>query len=110
MTFLGIFACSGVHSYMDGMQKSADTYYEENNLQDLWLTGENFKTYDLNKVKNTENVKDANRVLTLTTSLKDFDNVLSALVILSYEARSSFSSVILKSLRTCFNRSTSLDP
>ena len=49
--------------------------YKENNLQDLWLTGENFKGSDLDKVKNTENVKDANRVLTLTTSLKDFDNV-----------------------------------
>ena len=69
MIFLGVFVFAGVHSYMDGMKKSADTYYEENNLQDLWLTGENFKTYDLNKVKNTENVKDANRVLTLTTSL-----------------------------------------
>ncbi len=75
MVFLGVFVFASVHSYMDGMQKSADVYYKENNLQDLWLTGENFKGSDLDKVKNTENVKDANRVLTLTTSLKDFDNV-----------------------------------
>ena len=75
MVFLGVFVFASVHSYMDGMQKSADVYYKENNLQDLWLTGENFRGSDLDKVKNTENVKDANRVLTLTTSLKDFDNV-----------------------------------
>ena len=75
MTFLGIFAFSGVHSYMDGMKKSADVYYEENNLQDLWLTGENFKSQDLDKVKNTDNVKDASRVLTLTTTLKDYNKV-----------------------------------
>ena len=39
-------------SFMDGMQISGDNYYESNNLQDLWLTGENFNKEDLtHKIK-----------------------------------------------------------
>lgn len=35
MVFLGVFVYSGVRSYMDGMTKTADIFYTENNLQDL---------------------------------------------------------------------------
>ena len=75
MVFLGVFVFSGIHSYMDGMQISGDNYYEENNFQDIWLTGENFSKEDLEKVKETENVKDAERQLTITTTLDGFDDV-----------------------------------
>ena len=71
MIFLGVFVFAGVHSYMDGMQISGDNYYESNNLQDLWLTGENFNKEDLEKVKNIENVKNAERLLSIRTDLEN---------------------------------------
>ena len=60
---------------MDGMEKSADNYYKNNNFQDIWLSGENFSDEDLEKVKNTENVKDAERMLTINTELENKDGV-----------------------------------
>lgn len=71
MIFLGVFVFAGVHSYMDGMQISGDNYYKSNNLQDLWLTGENFNKEDLDKVKNVENVKNAERLLSIRTDLEN---------------------------------------
>ena len=58
-------------SFMDGMQISGDNYYKSNNLQDLWLTGENFNKEHLDKVKNIENVKNAERLLSIRT---DWEN------------------------------------
>ena len=75
MVFLGVFVFAGIHAYMDGMEKSADKYYKDNNFQDIWLSGENFSTEDLEKVKNTENVKDAERMLTIKTELENKDGV-----------------------------------
>lgn len=75
MVFLGVFVFAGIHAYMDGMEKSANKYYKDNNFQDIWLSGENFSTEDLEKVKNTENVKDAERMLTIKTELENKDGV-----------------------------------
>ncbi len=75
MVFLGVFVFAGIHAYMDGMEKSADKYYKDNNFQDIWLSGENFSTEDLEKVKNTENVKDAERILTIKTELENKNDV-----------------------------------
>lgn len=75
MVFLGVFVFAGIHSYMDGMKESGAAYYESNNLQDLWLAGENFSDEDLKEIKNIENVKDAERLLTIETELLDFKNV-----------------------------------
>ena len=75
MVFLGVFVFAGIHAYMDGMEKSADNYYKNNNFQDIWLLGENFSNEDLEKVKNTKNVKDAERMLTITTELENKDGV-----------------------------------
>ncbi|MBP3801803.1 MAG: ABC transporter permease [Clostridia bacterium] len=69
MVFLAVFAFAGVHSYMDGMRKSAEIYYSDQNLEDLWLTSENFSKDDLNKVKQLDNVKNAERLLTIKTSV-----------------------------------------
>lgn len=75
MVFLGVFVFAGIHAYMDGMEKSADNYYKNNNFQDIWLSGKNFSNEDLEKVKNTENVKDAERMLTINTELENKDGV-----------------------------------
>ena len=75
MIFLGVFVFAGVHAYMDGMKVSGDKYYETNNFQDIWLSGENFTEEDLGKVKRIENVKDAERILSIRTELENFDNI-----------------------------------
>ena len=75
MVFLGVFVFAGIHAYMDGMEISANNYYNNNNFQDIWLSGENFSNEDLEKVKNTENVKDAERILTINTELVNKDDV-----------------------------------
>ncbi len=75
MVFLGVFVFAGIHAYMDGMEKSADNYYKNNNFQDIWLSGENFSTEDLEKIKNTENVKDTERLLTINTELENKEEV-----------------------------------
>ena len=71
MVFLGVLVFSGIHAYMDGMQKSSDKYYENNNLQDLWISGENFSKEDLEKVKSLNNVKDAERSLSILTKMEE---------------------------------------
>ena len=69
MVFLGVFVFTGIHAYMDGMDKSAEKYYKENNLQDIWIDGAGFSSQDLENIKNIDNVKNAERELTLTANL-----------------------------------------
>lgn len=76
MVFLGVFVFAGVHAYMDGMKESGEKYYQINNLQDIWITGENFDKDDLKKVKKIDNVKNAERILTISTELEGYKDVL----------------------------------
>ena len=71
MVFLAVFAFSGVHAYMDGMKKSGQVYYENQNLQDLWLVSNNFSKNDLEKIKQMENVKDAERLFSINANVLD---------------------------------------
>ena len=66
MVFIGVMAYSGIEAYMDGMKDTADYFYENYNLQDLNLVGVNFAEDDLKKVKEINNVKDAERKLSVT--------------------------------------------
>ena len=65
MVFIGIMAYSGIRSYMYGMTKTADVFYEEQNLQDLEAIAPNFTDKDLEKVKKIGHVKNAGRRLTI---------------------------------------------
>ena len=69
MVFLAIFAFAGVHSYMDGMIASSDVYYEKQNLQDLWITSENFTDEKIEIIKSIDNVKDVERIIRLQASV-----------------------------------------
>lgn len=69
MVFLGVFVFTGIHAYMDGMDKSAEKYYKENNLQDIWIDGAGFSSQDLEDIKNIDNVENAERELTITADL-----------------------------------------
>lgn len=51
MVLIGVMVYVGIESYMDGMIQTADTFYTENNLQDLNVLGTNLTIDDLNKVK-----------------------------------------------------------
>lgn len=69
MIFLAVFAFTGVHSYMDGMKESAKVYYENQNLQDLWITSKNVSKDDLNKLKELDNVKNVERLITIKANV-----------------------------------------
>ena len=67
MIMIGIMAYSGIEAYMDGMTKTADKFYYENNLQDLNAIGL-FTKNDLNTIKKINNVKDAELKLSITAT------------------------------------------
>ena len=68
MVMIGVMAYSGIEAYMGGMKKTADKFYSENNLQDLNIIGPNFTNEDLEKIKNINNVQDAERKLSVTAT------------------------------------------
>ena len=67
MIMIGVMAYSGIEAYMDGMTKTADKFYSENNLQDLNALG-NLNREDLETIKNIEHVKQAELKLSLTAT------------------------------------------
>ncbi|WP_033154035.1 FtsX-like permease family protein [Pseudobutyrivibrio ruminis] len=73
MIFLAIMAFSGINAFSDGLKYSSVEFYEKNNLQDLWLYGENFSEEDLDKIKALDNVADAERYLSMQGSV-DVEN------------------------------------
>ena len=75
MVMIGVMAYSGIEAYMDGMKETADKFYSENNLQDLNLIGANFTKDDLENIQKIDNVKDAERKLSVT-GITDNDKTL----------------------------------
>ena len=74
MIMIGVMAFSGIKAYMGGMQKTADKFYSENNLQDLNVMGL-LSHDDLERIKKIDNVKDAELKLSITATT-DNDKVL----------------------------------
>jgi len=74
MIMIGVMAYSGIEAYMDGMSKTADTFYSENNLYDLSVMGL-LNHDDLNSIKDMDYVKDAELKLSLTATT-DHDKTL----------------------------------
>ena len=68
MVMIGVMAFSGIESYMDGMSETSEVFYRENNLQDLNVIGANFTKDDLENIKKIDNVKDAERKLSITAT------------------------------------------
>ena len=67
MVMIGIMAYSGIKAYMGGMQKTSDKFYSENNLQDLNVMGY-LNHDDLDRIKEIDNVKDAELKLSVTAT------------------------------------------
>ena len=74
MIMIGIMAYSGIKAYMDGMKKTSDKFYKENNLFDLNVMG-SLNRDDLKKIKDIDNVKDAEIKLSVT-AVTDKDRIL----------------------------------
>jgi len=74
MIMIGIMAYAGIEAYMDGMKKTADKFYSENNLFDLNVMGK-LNHNDLDKIKGINNVKDAELKLAIS-ALTDNDKTL----------------------------------
>ena len=62
---------------MDGMKESARIYYENQNLQDLWITSKNIKEDDLKKIKEIDNVENAERLLTINANVVDSEKFIN---------------------------------
>ena len=75
MIFIGLMAYSGIRSYMESMQICADNFYASNNLQDLEAIGEDFSDEDLEKIKNIDHVRNAERKLTITGTMLSGDDI-----------------------------------
>ena len=75
MVFIGMLAFSGIHGYMDGMDLSANKYYKDCNLQDLWITNTNVTKEDVQNLQDLKHVKEVNRVLVLNAKLKGYKDV-----------------------------------
>lgn len=67
MVMIGVMAYSGIKAYMGGMQKTSDKFYSENNLFDLNVMGY-LNHDDLDKIKEIDNVKDAELKLSVTAT------------------------------------------
>ena len=65
MVMIGIMAYAGIKSYMDGMTKTADKFYTENNLQDIDVMGY-LNHDDLDMIKKMDNVNDAELKLSVS--------------------------------------------
>ncbi|MCR5483439.1 MAG: ABC transporter permease, partial [Bacilli bacterium] len=75
MVMIGIMAYSGIKAYMGGMQDTSDKFYSENNLQDLNALGY-LNHDDLNKIKEIENVNDAELKLSVTATTNNEKTLL----------------------------------
>lgn len=70
MVFLSIFIFSGIHAYIDGMIYSSSKYYENRNLQDLWIFSEDgFTKEDLVNIKSIKSINDAERVFSVKANV-----------------------------------------
>ena len=77
MVFLAVFAFAGVHAYMDGMKESSKIYYENQNLQDIWLTSEDFTEDKLKEIKKIDNVKKVERLITINANVNNSERFIN---------------------------------
>ena len=59
------------------MKESSKIYYENQNLQDIWLTSENFKEDKLEEIKKIDNVKNVERLLTINANVIDSERFIN---------------------------------
>lgn len=65
MIMIGVMVYVGIESYIDGMMKTSNDFYLNNNLQDINVIGRNFTKEDLNNTKKISHIEDVERKLEL---------------------------------------------
>ncbi|OPX44431.1 outer membrane-specific lipoprotein transporter subunit LolC [Ruminiclostridium hungatei] len=73
MAFLGVFVYSGIGGEWYGLYKTSSGYYEDTNLADVWIYGNNFSKEDAASVSRVAGVRQVQRRLSLD-AVADFDN------------------------------------
>ena len=79
MIFIAIMAFTGINAFSDGLKFSSVEFYDNNNLQDLWIYGENFTDDELKKIKVLDDVADVERYLSMQGSVDVKDQESSEL-------------------------------
>ncbi|WP_160672653.1 ABC transporter permease [Clostridium sp. C8-1-8] len=59
MSLLGIMIYTGIEGVWLGMDNQSKMFFKETNLADLWVYGSSFTDDDLSKIKNIDNVREA---------------------------------------------------
>ena len=73
MAFLALFIYAGIGGEWRGLQKSADSFYENTNLADVFVYGSGFDDNALSAVQNISDIKTVTR-RTEIPSVASFDN------------------------------------
>ena len=76
MVLIGVMVYTGIEAYMLGMTDSANKFYEDSNLFDLQVIGNNFTKKDIDDTKKIDGVTDAERKLSVTGKTNDDKTLL----------------------------------
>lgn len=90
MVAIGVFAYSGIESYMDGMRDAADVFYSQCNLQDMDVYGTGFSEDDLEEILQTDHVQKAERKITIMTTVSSSEHTIELNFIESNEISSMY--------------------
>lgn len=80
MIMIGMAAYAGIESYMLGMQKTAERFYDENNLEDLIVVGSDFSSDDLKSINELTHVKKAERKLEMSAETDNDKQLLLSVI------------------------------
>lgn len=89
MVLIGVLAYSGIEAYMTGMEKSANQFYTEYNLQDLNVVGK-LNNDDVVFIKELDNVNDAEGKLSVNTKMISDEDITLLTNFISSNAISRF--------------------
>lgn len=103
MIVIGVMVYTGIEGYMAGMVNAREEFYTNYNIQDLTVIGSNFSKDDLDKVKSTNNVKNAE--VKLVVNGTDIDNSDNSYLISFIESNSISKFYIVDGEEFDFNKS-----
>ena len=66
MVFLAVFIYVGVGSEAFGLNQEVQSYYDETNMANVWLYGDDFNNASVDKINNMSSVEGVERQLSLT--------------------------------------------
>jgi putative ABC transport system permease protein len=79
MSFLGVFIYAGIGGEWQGLRHNVDEYYNNTNLSDIWLYGNDFTSQDEYKIQAMKGITATERRLVIPTVLEGKNNPSIAL-------------------------------